>query len=122
MEILAIVDKILGLRPVYWAASVCAIGLLVAFLFTKARVGVLTLERDAALGREAQLHSAVQMQNQAVLQANEQAKFRAIKLKEAEDKAKLISIERDKWKKEALNKPLTGTCEQMVDQLMESLE
>lgn len=122
MEILVIIDKILGLRPVYWAVSVCTVGLLILFLFTKARLGVLTLERDAALGREAQLNSALQMQNQAVLQANEQAKFRAAKLNAAEDKAKLLSIERDKWKKEALNKPLTGTCEEMVSQIMESLQ
>lgn len=122
MEILAVVDKILGLRPVYWVVSVCAVGLLVAFLFTKARVGVLVLERDAALGREAQLQSAIQLQNQAVLQANEQAKFRAAKLQEANDRAKQLTIERDKWKKEALAKPLTGTCDDMVNQVMESLQ
>lgn len=122
MEILVIIDKILGLRPVYWAVSVCAVGLLILFLFTKARLGVLTLERDAALGREAQLQSALQLQNQAVLQANEQAKFRAAKLQEANDRAKQLTIERDKWKKEALAKPLTGTCDDMVNQVMESLQ
>ena len=119
---LTVVNGILDLRPVQYALVLSAIGLLIWAAILRAQVGVLSLQKDAALGREAQLHAAMQLQNQSVLQANEQAKYRAAKLREAEDKAKQLQIERDKWKKEALGKPLSGTCDEMVDQALESLK
>jgi len=122
MTILAIINGVLDLRPVQYLLLVLVVGFAISAFVFRARVGILTLERDAALGREAQLQAAIRVQNQAVLQANEQAKYRAAKLREAEDRAKLLQIERDKWKKEALAKPLTGTCEDMVDQVLESLQ
>ena len=119
---LQIVNGILDLRPVQYLLLGGVVVLFVGGLFLRSRLGIVTLERDAALGREAQLSAAIQLQNQAVLQANEKAKQRLTQLREAEDKAIQLRIERDKWKKDALNKPLTGDCDQMVNQVLESLK
>ena len=122
MEILIAIDKILQLAPVRWGLLVMATAATVYALWCRGELGVVRLQRDAANGQAATYRAHLETQNAAVIKAGAEAEAHQKRLAATAATAKQMKQEADKWRKKALETPLTGTCDEMVDQVIQTIK
>lgn len=113
MEILSIINKVLGLKAVQWLLLVSTITLSVMFMFSAVRQKALSLQLKAAKGEVASYAAHVAVQNDLIQKAGQE-------YREAEKRAQNASQEAKKLKKRLKD---MGTitispsdCETMVKQ------
>lgn len=121
MEILLAVDKFLQIALVRWFLLVSTVGLLIAGIAYKTRLGVAELQLKAAKGDIATYAAHIEHQNAAVLKAGQEYEQSKKKALAAQEKAAQSARLAEEWRKRALATPLTGSCDEMVRQVVESL-
>jgi hypothetical protein len=122
MEILLTIDKILALPVVRWFLLAATVVSIATATWCKLQIGTVRLQRDAAEGRAATCNAALDAQNAAVAKAGAEAAEKRKQLAEAAKQAEWIKKEADAWRKKALGTPLTGNCDQMVEQVIEAVK
>jgi len=122
MEIIKAIDLVLQNVVVRWLLLIATIAAIATATWCKIQIGTVRLQRDAAQGREASCMAGLNMQNEAVKQAGKESEAQKQKIADARTKAEQAKKEADEWRKIAQKTPLTGTCEQMVDQVIKAVQ
>jgi len=121
MQIIQAIDLILQNVVVRWMLLVATVAALATATWCKIQIGTVRLQRDAAQGQAATYQAHLQLQNEAIIQMNKDHATQQQRTATATAKAKQLQEESDAWRKKALSTPLTGSCEEMVDQAIESI-
>lgn len=122
MEILKAIDLFLQNVFVRWALLIITVAALGAATWAKLHLKTVQLQRDAAEGKAATCNATLDMQNTAISKAADATRAKQNQLNEAAKHADDIKKDRDAWRKKALSTPLTGSCDEMVEQVIESLK
>lgn len=122
MEALIAIDKILALPVVRWLLLISAVVAVGTATWCKIQIGTVRLQRDAAMGQVATFEAHLNVQNEAIRKANQEASEQHKKMSDATAKADSLQKAADKWRKEAGKTRLTGDCTQMVDQVIASVK
>lgn len=118
MEILLTIDKILALPVVRWLLLAATVAAIATATWCKLQIGTVRLQRDAAQGQAATYRAHLEVQNEAILKAGQEYTAQRKQATAANNKAEEMRRELDRWRKEAGKTPLTGDCEQMVNQVI----
>lgn len=126
MEILVLktikaVDGFLKFPLVRWFLLVSVVALMIAAGAYKAQLSICQARLEVAHGNIATYAAYIETQNAAVLQAGRQAEEHKKTLHDAAKKSAALREEKELWRKRALGTPLTGTCDQMVDQMIQAI-
>ena len=126
MEILILktieaIDNFLQISLVRWFLLASTVALMIAATAYKARLAISEMQIEAVSGDKASYAAYIETQNAAVLQAGRQAEEHKKTLHDAARKSAALREEKELWRKRALGTPLTGTCDQMVDQMIQAI-
>lgn len=121
MEILLTIDKILALPVVRWLLLATTVAAVATATWCKLQIGTVRLQRDAAQGQAATYQAHLQVQNAAIIQSGQEYKRQQNRTASAAAKAEEMAREAEKWRKKWREQPLTGTCDQMVDQVIHAI-
>lgn len=121
MQIIQAIDLILQNVVVRWMLLVATVAALATATWCKIQIGTVRLQRDAAQGQSATYQAHLQLQNEAIIQMTKEHAAQQQRIATATAKAKQLQEESNAWRKKALNTPLTGSCEEMVNQVIESI-
>ena len=121
MTILTVIDGILAMPVVRWLLLVTTAVAVAAALWCRGELGVVRLQRDAAKGQAAMYVSALDMQNASIREADQEAAAQQRQMALARENANRIKAEGEAWRKKAQQTPLTGSCDEMVDQVIEAV-
>lgn len=122
MSWLQAIDKILALAPVRWLLLVATVVLSVSVAVQTIRFMAAENQRDAEASRNATLGAAINAQNNAIKKAGDDMEKLQKRLDMALSEAKKRQQELEKRKRELINMPLTGDCENMVQQVVQELK
>lgn len=109
------------LRSVRWLLIVTITTLLAVAGYSMARQKALSLQRDAAKGQAATYWAHLDIQNASIRQAGKEAAAQQKQMVAAQEQAGRIRAEGEAWRKKAQQTPLTGTCDEMLDQVIEAV-
>lgn len=116
-----IIDGFLAMPVVRWLLLVTTAVAVAASLWCRGELSVVRLQRDAAKGQAAMYVSALDMQNASIREAGQEAAAQQRQMALAREQAGRIRAEGEAWRKKAQQIPLTGSCEDMVDQVIEAV-
>lgn len=123
MGFLKITDAVLANSTIArWTVVLVAALTLVYSVFTRIELGATRLQRDAAKGQSKTYEAYLQFQNREIRQANKEYEAQQAQVQEATVRAARIKKDAESWRKKAQSTPLTGTCENMVDQVLAELK
>lgn len=116
------IDKLLENVVVRWLLLAALISATVYALWCRGQLGIVALQRDAAKVQATTYLSQLEIQNAAILKAGQEADSQKQKIADAATRAEQLRKEAAEWRKKALNTPLTGTCDNMVDQVIQAVK
>lgn len=115
-EVLKTIDLILANRIVRWLLVLIIVCITAVFVYSSIHCAVLQAENDHLVSVKASLESSLAVQNSAI----ERAGYEAAEQKKKLNDAVLAANTLDKQRKALLS--LSGSCEQMLDQVVEAVK
>ena len=122
MSTLLIIDNILGIKPVQYLLLLVSVSFVLLSVFLGIRVKYLSTQLEISKGQTATYAAHLKIQNESILQMNQEQQAQQQQMSDAASKADWIKKDAEAWRKKALGTPLTGTCDQMVDQVIEAVK
>lgn len=116
------IDKILQNAVVRWLLLAAMSAATIYALWCRGQIGIVALQRDAAKSQASTYLGHLENQNAAILKAGQEAAAQKQKIADAAASADQLRKEAAEWRRKALNTPLTGTCDDMVDQVIQAVK
>ena len=116
LEILAFINRLLDSKIVQWLLVLIIVCITAVCVYYSIRYTVLKAENDHLVSVKASLESSLAVQNSAIERAGYEAAEQKKKLNDAVLAANTI----DKQRKALLS--LSGSCEQMIDQVVQEVK
>lgn len=121
MEILKAIDLVLQNAIVRWLLLIATVSMLVITGFSVSRQKILSMQLDAARGQAATYQAHLQVQNEAIIKANKDYDQQLKRTQEAKGRADIIAAELKRRLEDIRNTPLTGSCDEMVNQVIQEV-
>jgi len=116
--VLVIIDQFLQMKPVRWLLLGLVVAMIIITGFSVSRQKLLSLQLSAEKGQSATYAAHLKLQNEAILASNAEYQTQQDNMKNAKSKADQLKKDADDWRKVALRTPLTGSCDEMVTQVI----
>lgn len=120
--IIRAIDNVLQNVVMRWMLVIATAAAITTAVVAKGRLGIVTLQRDAAETQAATYLGHLETQNAAIIKAGEEAEAQRQKIASAAARADQLRKEAAEWRQKALNTPLTGSCDDMVDQVVQAVK
>ncbi len=119
--ILNTVDSFLSLKVVRWVMFSLIVVLIATVLIVKARLTICTLQKNALEGSVAKLNANLEVQNEAIKKANQ--RYIELEARTFRVKGEVVALEKqlDKRNQEVRDLVLVGSCEDMVQQVIDEV-